>query len=302
MAHVPTSKTNRPDPYVDRLKTRLTALEQKVTEVIDSSTIKNVDPNRRGDGSIFFIGAVRWGWGESDASHERLRMAALAELREAEPIVRLLFPHPVPKVAKKIDNFFGLVETWLLRKGSSHSIPPTVPEALEKITARFGKLRDLLDGLPADEHPVRLVVDTNALIDVPDLSVYTDQIGRRYRAHLMPVVLGELDDLKRSGRTPELRAAASKAGRYLKGLRTNGNPLTGVKVAGDISVVFAHTEPKGENLPGWLDLEVPDDRFVASVLLLQSAHPGASVFVATSDINLQTKLSAVGVPFVEPPN
>ena len=47
---------------------------------------------------------------------------------------------------------------------------------------------------------------------------------------------------------------------------------------------------------------MPDDRLVASTLLLQSAHPGSAVFVATSDLNLRTKLAAVRLPFVEPPD
>ncbi|MCZ2858189.1 hypothetical protein [Blastococcus sp. VKM Ac-2987] len=46
---------------------------------------------------------------------------------------------------------------------------------------------------------------------------------------------------------------------------------------------------------------MPDDRLVAS-MLLQSAHPGAAVSVATSDLNLQTKLAAMALPFVEPPD
>jgi predicted ribonuclease YlaK len=63
---------------------------------------------------------------------------------------------------------------------------------------------------------------------------------------------------------------------------------------------FEHTEPRSDDLPQWLDLSVPDDQFVAATLLLQSAHPGSAVYVATSDINMQTKLSAAGIPFVEP--
>jgi hypothetical protein len=50
-----------------------------------------------------------------------------------------------------------------------------------------------------------------------------------------------------------------------------------------------------------LELDVPDDRFAASTLLLQSRHPGSSIVVATSDLNLQTKLAALSLPFVEPP-
>jgi hypothetical protein len=65
--------------------------------------------------------------------------------------------------------------------------------------------------------------------------------------------------------------------------------------------VFEHIEPRNDRLPSWLDLTVPDDRFVASTLLLQSEHPGSALHVATSDINLQTKLAAVGLPFLELP-
>ena len=64
---------------------------------------------------------------------------------------------------------------------------------------------------------------------------------------------------------------------------------------------FEHIEPRTDNLPDWLDLTVPDDRLVASTLLLQSEHPGSAMYVATGDINLQTKLVAVGLPFVDPP-
>jgi hypothetical protein len=39
----------------------------------------------------------------------------------------------------------------------------------------------------------------------------------------------------------------------------------------------------------------------ASRLLLQSEHPGSALHVTTSNINLQTKLAAVGLPFAELP-
>lgn len=99
---------------------------------------------------------------------------------------------------------------------------------------------------------------------------------------------------------PELREAARRADRRLKGLRDNGDVTAGAKVAGDVWVRFEHTEPRSEGLPSWLDLHVPDDRFVASTLLLQSDHPGSALVVVTSDLNLQTKLAAVSLPFLEP--
>ncbi|MEV6900365.1 hypothetical protein [Amycolatopsis sp. NPDC051372] len=101
--------------------------------------------------------------------------------------------------------------------------------------------------------------------------------------------------------SPHLRDAAKRAERRLKGLRTNGDGRAGVRVAGDVWAVFEHIEPHSDRLPSWLDLTVPDDPFVAATLLRQSDHPGSALYVATGDINLQTKLAAVGVPFVELP-
>lgn len=74
-----------------------------------------------------------------------------------------------------------------------------------------------------------------------------------------------------------------------------------MRVEGEVFAKFEHIEPRSEALPDWLDLTVPDDRLVASALLLQSQHPASTMYVGTSDINLQTKLSAVGLPYVEPP-
>lgn len=119
--------------------------------------------------------------------------------------------------------------------------------------------------------------------------------------HLLPVVLREIDDLKRAGKTEQLREAARRADRRLKGLRDNGDVLSGVRVAGKVHAVFEHVEPRDDGLPSWLDLTVPDDRFAASSLLLQSQHPGSALYAATSDLNLQTKLAAIGLPFVELP-
>jgi hypothetical protein len=94
--------------------------------------------------------------------------------------------------------------------------------------------------------------------------------------HLLPVVLREIDDLKRGGKTQQLRDAAQRADRRLKGLRDNGDVLLGARIAGDVYAVFEHTEPRDDRLPSWLDLTVPDDRFTASSLLLQAEHPRLS--------------------------
>lgn len=289
-----------PETYVMQLMSELAQLETTYVEVLAASEIRDVDPNRY-PGDTPFIGAQKWGWGTSDDALTVQRMDLLAQLHSLEPRFRLLFQHQIPEVAKRLDSDFDQLEKWLDRGKRDHSVPPTTEAAQAVLDRTFDDLRSLLDLLPSDEWKVRLVVDTNALVDNPDLAIYQPHLGARYLVHLLPVVLRELDDHKRGGRTPELREAAKRADRRLKGLRTNGDVRSGVRVAGDVFVVFEHVEPRSEGLPSWLDLDVPDDRFVASTLLLQSQHPGSAFYVATSDINLQTKLAAVGLPFLEPP-
>lgn len=290
-----------PQPYADALLAELDAIESAYLEVLAGSEVRNIDPNRRGSG-VTFIGYAQWGWAPSDAALEAARMKLLGQVRDFRPRFELLFPHPTPTVAKRHSQALDLLEKWLVRRRGDKTVPRTVDAAVDQLRTAVSELRDARELLPDDPIPVRLVVDTNALIDCPDLAAYTPQLGPRYEAHLLPVVLRELDDHKRAGRNADLREAAKKADRRLKGLRDNGDITVGVRVAGEVTAVFEHIEPRGDGLPDWLDLTVPDDRFVASTLLLQSAHPGSAVYVATSDLNLQTKLAAVRLPFVEPPD
>jgi rRNA-processing protein FCF1 len=286
--------------YAERLITELDAIETAYVEVLSASGIKNIDPNRW-DSPILFIGAAQWGWEASNDDLEAARMALLRQIRDWEPRFRLLFPHATPKVSSRIDKSLARMEKWLTRGGKSTSVPATVAEAQKTIRGHISGLRRLFDLLPADEYHTRLVVDTNALIDNPDVAAYTAELGDTYVVHLLPVVLREIDDLKRAGRNDFVREGAQRAERRLKGLRTNGDIREGVRVQGNIVAKFEHIEPRSNALPDWLDMTVPDDRLVASTLLLQSQHPASAMYVGTGDINLQTKLSAVGIPFVEPP-
>lgn len=289
------ARATRPPSYLARLLAELDEIHAGYVKVLAASAVRNIDP---GPG---FIGFPSWGWADSDAGLEASRMALVRLVREWGPRFRLLFPHPTPSVSKRLDEHLGRLERWLVRERGSRDIPPSIDKAAAQISADVADLRDLARLLPPDEYAVRLAVDTNTLIDNPDLAVHVGTLGRRYMAHLLPVVLREIDDLKRAGKTEQLREAARRAERRLKGLRDNGDVLSGVRVAREVHAVFEHIEPRDDRLPSWLDLTVPDDRFAASCLLLQAEHPGSALYVATGDMNLQTKLAAIGLPFVELP-
>lgn len=286
--------------YLSTMLAELDQLEQDYADVLRRSSILNIDPNRHGGGGgVAFLGFPKYGWGPSDAALEAAGMDLLRRVRDWGPRYRLLFPHPVNTVSARLDASLRRLETWLLREGGDHSVPASTEQAVAALASSVEDLRSLSALLPADEYAIRLAPDTNTLIDNPDLAAHTTELGPRYMAHVLPVVFGELDDLKRSGRTQDLREAAKKADRRLKGLRDNGDVQVGARVSGDVLAVFEHVEPRVDCLPSWLDLSVPDDRFVAAALQLQSQHPGSALYVATGDLNMQNKLSAVGLPFVE---
>src|SRR5262249_35925358 len=156
-----------------------------------------------------------------------------------QPRFRLLFPHPTPQVTKRLDEALGRLERWLVRPRDT-SVPASVETAARLVAESFADLHALTELLPADDFRLRLTVDTNTVVDEPDLGIYRRPVGDRYMLHLLPVVLRELDDHKRAGRSPELREAARRADRRLKGLRDNGDVQQGVRVAGDVSAVFEH--------------------------------------------------------------
>ena len=72
-------------------------------------------------------------------------------------------------------------------------------------------------------------------------------------------------------------------------------------VAGKVQPRLEHREVDTRSVLQWLDPGVPDGRIMAAALRLQSDHPAGVVILVTTDINLQNKADAVGLPYVEPP-
>lgn len=205
-------KKPAPPTYVDHLLSDLEALDLGLKEVLNASQVRA----RQMSGHGWVAVGHPWAWVDSTPEVEARRMHLLRDLRSWAPRFRLLFPHPTPDVQRRLDDGIGLMEDWLVREGRlKHRAPRDIPTAVAKLAQSADQLRALVTLLPADQWQVRLIVDTNALLDDPDVTIYKDAIGARYMVHLLPVVLRELDDTKRAGRHQDLREAAKKADRRL---------------------------------------------------------------------------------------
>jgi hypothetical protein len=290
--------------YCERLVVDLEAVEALMMELLDASTIVHSDPNRYAHSGVAVI-APTTRWGRSDEKQTRLQMRGTAAYDEWFIRFRLLFRSPTPRLRDSMKEADKFVRAWFERGGSDWGVPSEMSAAKEKAQGKFEELRSILRLACGEEEQGPAIVavpDTNALIDVADLASYAGPLGQAtYDVRLVPTVLGEIDDLKRSGRVQDLRDAARRVDRMLKGLRDRGDVRAGVRVTKSVSVVFEVAEPTFEGLPGWLDPKVPDDRFVASALLLQSSMPTKAVVIVTSDLNVENKVAAVGLPHVEPP-
>jgi hypothetical protein len=90
--------------------------------VAEALSVINIDQNRGNYGSGFVVtGSPKEGWGPSTPHLEAAGMQALRQLLDVEPLVRLLFPHPVARVDKVLDDFFSMTGKWLRRDERDHS-------------------------------------------------------------------------------------------------------------------------------------------------------------------------------------
>ena len=292
-----------PTSYLERLRSELGGIRTDMEALIDASTIRYVNPND-GDSDVFFVGAADWGWGPSDPDVSASQMQLLKRYHAWFERFRLLFSHPTPDVASTIQGVDEFMRRWIERPDTfDHTIPGSLDAAKPVASQEFTKLDSLLDvAAKSGTDTLRLVPDTNALIRNPDLASYARTApSPSFVVHLVPTVLGELDDLKDRGKTQDLRHQAQSVVRRLKGLRDKGNLAAGVTLTKTITAQTEAREVDVRAVLDWLDPTVPDDRLLAAALRLQSDHAAGSVVLVTSDLNLQNKADAVGVPYMETP-
>lgn len=85
----------------------------------------------------------------------------------------------------------------------------------------------------------------------------------------------------------------------IKGYRTQGSLLDGVKVNRTITVKMIAIEPNFNNALSWLNADNNDDKIIASSLDILREFPSSNLIIATGDINLQNKCEMANIPFAE---
>ena len=286
---------------VSLLRGRLEAIEAKMMELLDCSTVSTWrnDP----DSGVVFIGFPRHSWDEPDEKQRRLQIELKGLHTDWSEQMRLLFSGAPEDLQEHISETDDFVRKWI-EKDSSWEIKPDKEENKRTFREKIVVFRDALNTVNDEKRArVTLVPDTNAFVWCPDPVRYGEIAGgQSYDFVLLPTVLSELDDLAMKARDESFREKVKAAIRRYKGWREQGRLLDGVTVNRTITVRSVAREPNFDRTLHWLDRTIRDDRIVASVLELQRAMPSAVIVLVTSDVNLQNKADAASIPCAESPS
>ncbi len=136
----------------------------------------------------------------------------------------------------------------------------------------------------------KVVVDTNVILfDALALNKFNQA-----DIYIPFSVIEEIDRFKRD--LGENGRNARQFSRFVDVLRSQGSLAEGVLLEKSKSYVYVMSDVKmTESMPQGLDLSSPDNRILATAILLQNENPKAHVELVTKDINLRIKADVFGL-------
>jgi hypothetical protein len=286
-----------PVTMVELLRGRGERILELLSSLLDRSTLESIN---RSDSSVVVVGAVH-AWNELDAEGRRLQSRLLNELDRYVPLVEA-FVRVVPADQRRdVDQANETLREIADRSHRTwYATPEAARRAAEKALATHLETLESLDD-PSAGQPI-YVPDANATIRNPSLDEWEFPEVSRFVLVLTSSLLSELDDLKMTYRVETVRETAEAVINRIKEYGRRGDIHEGVTLRGDRSSVrMLATEPDFNTTLRWLDPNVPDDRYIATIVELIRRHPRSPVAIVTADVNLQNKARHAGIPFVEPP-
>jgi len=258
--------------FIDQLLVELDAIEIDLHALLEISEIRH----ERWSANVV---APPYGWAPSDEAQSVARIAIDRRFTPWRERVAMLEGGATRELRDELIESLERLREMFDRSDFGWGVPASIPEAKGLVSREAARAREALRVLAGTgTGGVHVVPDTSALMRQPDLSTYGAAVGTAaLTIHLVPTVLGEIDNLKDQGRIAEVREKAAKLATRIKGLRDRGKLTQGVPVAGKITAIADSRDPSFEHLPAWLDPSTPDDRILASALVLQAANPSAVV-------------------------
>jgi hypothetical protein len=241
-------------------------------------------------------------WNELDVPGRQLQAKALKNYKMYSSIVRTLLQGQPSHDIRRLDDSERIVNEVIECHGVTNIT--STQEALRKALDAVGVQTELLASLyQPTTSPVVFVPDTNALLYNPSIEDWRFTQAAKFRIVLTPTVLSELDQLKVTYRTEDVRKKAESLITRIKGYRSRGRLTEGVTLVRDVSELFAlSVEPDFDHTLPWLKPDNNDDQIIASLIEVMRSYPRSAVILITRDLNLQNKAEFARLPFCEPPS
>lgn len=257
--------------------------------------------NRPGDLLVRINPSGDHSWDELPPAGKQLQADLLAEVDRFSKLFRVLTQDLPPDVKRELDGVLSQIRTSVEQNGRTWWNTTTeAANEFAKLVDQLVTTREAYSGLPSGEAVV--IPDTNALLANPEIEGWRFPGVKRFTLVLTPTILSELDSHKVNHRNESIRKKATKIIQKLKEYRRRGPVHEGVTVvAGHVSLRFIATEPDMSRSLSWFDPQNADDRFLASTLEILRTNMTTTVFIVTSDINMQNKAEMASIPFREVP-
>ena len=203
-------------------------------------------------------------------------------------------------IDRRIKTADARLRKWI-ELGSNWSITQSRATNEKELNDDANRFYEILRVAEYQDHTETILApDTNSIVSEPDPMKYRTIVeDGRFVFLLLRTVLAELDTLKYSHRNPGFREKVQKAIIRIKGWRNQGPLLGGVTVDQSITVRAIGSEPDMQRTLSWLDKDNHDDKIVAAVLEVQSAHPASRVVLVTGDVNLMNKADLAQIETAE---
>jgi len=306
-------KTPEPRSAFESLKELADQLQNTINELFQYSELRRDTQ----------MATAYYQWYETDPRAGKARGEALRFFRMFEDELHLILSWHDPTNDQM--HSFRAHEVFTIIDRRGHTQLASVDDARRAVNEYLSYgLRSVTDVPDRLEGACLVVPDTSVLIDHPTLEEY--HLGLpKVIVVFTPIVIRELENHKR--RRPKrddsddglLWKNARTVVRRLKECGDVGDIRMGVPISDRVSVMAVAVEPqretiqtdpsgqgllapqayppvpKRERLPAWLDLNVSDDRIIASALEVRREHPKAGIVVLSGDFNMLNKARQAGL-------
>ncbi len=286
--------------FAQSLEQELQIIEDQMMGLLDASTILEYESNPYS--SIVVIGAPYY-WGPTDRIQQSLQRQLKQMYSAWFERFNLLLRHIPKNVQENVNDIDKLVNMWIEKEdGFQASLPGSVEAAKSLFMKKISFFHSFVSDIDHEHNPeVILVIDTSALLDVPNFHNYVQIEGINASRVIVPsTVLRELDNLchaKDEGKQKK----AKEARMQIKSLQTQGKLTEGISVECLVIQTLA-VEPDFKQTLRWLDSTINDDRIIASSLEVQIKYPSDYVVIVTGDSVLHSKAEMAKLPYCEPPS